>query len=200
MFQQMNPQQRQAANLAGVALVSTKLAKGILAANATLTAAGIPGALLIWGTIKPTDKFEETTIRDIVGKLIKYGSVSEKQMAFVARLMGDIAKRPEREAVKAAEHAMAAPVPAFTGRVRVEGTVLARKQTFGAYGEVVKVLVQHADGWKMWGTNPCPCQKGDRIAFEAAFEVSKDDPKFAFFSRPKKGEVIAAAAAEQVAA
>jgi hypothetical protein len=48
------------------------------------------------------DKWEENTIRDIVGKLVQYGSISDKQMAFVATLL---AKIPAREADKAARAA-----------------------------------------------------------------------------------------------
>lgn len=48
------------------------------------------------------DGWEENTIRDIVGKLIQYGDLSEKQVGFVAKLL---AKIPAREAEKAARAA-----------------------------------------------------------------------------------------------
>ncbi len=58
------------------------------------------GLLAAWDIAQGTaDKWEENTIRDIVGKLIQYGSISEKQIAFLGNL---IAKIPAREAQKAA--------------------------------------------------------------------------------------------------
>lgn len=45
------------------------------------------------------DQWEENTIRDIVRKLIQYGDISEKQTAFLAKLISRI---PEREAAKTA--------------------------------------------------------------------------------------------------
>ena len=36
-----------------------------------------------------------------------------------------------------------------------------------------------------------PAERGDRIAFDAKIDVSRDDEKFGFFSRPTKGKIVA---------
>jgi hypothetical protein len=170
-----------------------KTAKAKAAAKLFLEQAGVAIAWDIYAaTERSAFQNEESIITDIVGKLVKYGSVSEKQVAFVQKLVGLIAARAERTVQRAAETAAAAPLPAFTGRVRIEGTVLSTKTVEGAYGTQFKMLVQHADGWKVWGTIPSSIEvaRGDRVAFEAKVEASQDDAKFGFFSRPTKAQVI----------
>lgn len=137
--------------------------------------------------------YEETTIRDIVGKFVKYGSISEKAKNFLATLLEKIEDRPALEAKKAAERETAADVP--TGRVTVEGTVLTIKVQDGPYGSVVKMLVKHESGYKVWGTVPSGLnpEKGDKVRFTAMVEKSKDDPKFGFYKRPTKAMLLAPA-------
>jgi hypothetical protein len=147
--------------------------------------------------------FEERTIRDIVGKLVKYGSISEKQVAFVRKLLDAIPARAGKEAARAAEIAAAKPVPVSDKRITIKGKVLSiRPATEFA---PTKILVQHADGWKVWGTMPVvtsvgevnglvetiytPIDKGDEIQFDARVTVSKDDPKFGFYKRPTKAQI-----------
>jgi len=148
------------------------------------------------------DLWEERTIRDIVGKLVRYGSISEKQRDFVRSLLGKIARRPIIEAQRKAEHDAAADVVA--GRRTVTGTVLSLKEVEGAQYSyyspetVWKVLVKLSDGSKVWGSRFANINRGDSVRFTATFEQSKDDPKFGFFKRPvlaKSDEEIAAAKA-----
>src|SRR5690348_1058125 len=61
------------------------------------------------------NRWEESTIRDIVGKLVKYGSISEKQSGFVRNLLDKIVARPIVEARRQAEREAAADCP--SGRV-----------------------------------------------------------------------------------
>lgn len=129
---------------------------------------------------------EEITIRDIVGKLVKYGSISEKATAYLRSLLERIDKRAEREAQQAAEKEAAAPCP--TGRVRVTGTVLALKVVESSYGyhdtTHTKMLVKDNSGFKVWGSRFNNLERGAAVDMVATIEVSKDDPKFGFFSRP----------------
>ncbi|MCH7700409.1 MAG: hypothetical protein IID37_01860, partial [Planctomycetes bacterium] len=74
----------------------------------------------------------EHTIWDIVGKLIKYGSISDKQTAFLRSLLDQIAKRPELEAKRKAQHDAAAPCP--SGRVRITGVILSTREVESDYG------------------------------------------------------------------
>jgi hypothetical protein len=144
------------------------------------------------------------TVLDIVGKLIRYGSISEKQMAFVGKLVDQIAREPEIAAARAAEAEAAMPVPVCDKRMTVKGTVLTVKAPEeGARFPSYKMLVRHADGWKVWGTVPSSVldeiERGDEIEFVASVKVSDRDPKFGFASRPGKAKLIKAAK-EEVAA
>lgn len=71
----------------------------------------------------------------------------------------------------------------------VQGTIQTIKAQESYYGTTLKMLVQHADGWKLWGTVPAAleeAEKGDTVSFTATVSVSDDDPKFGFFKRPSK--------------
>lgn len=167
-----------------------KAEKGSIKAMEILKAANLEAA---WEIYKggPSDKYEESTIKSIVSKLVKYGSVSDKALSFVSSLIEKIGKRAEIEAQRAREADAALPVPVSDNRILIEGKVLSVKGVEGRFGYQTKVLVQHADGWKVYGTQPIDCQRGDVIKFYAAVQQSKDDPKFGFFSRPTKAEHVA---------
>ena len=138
--------------------------------------------------IKAFDNYEERTIRDIVGKLVKYGNVSDNQKGFISKLLGNIARRPIIEAQRKAEHEAAEPVQ--NGRQEVTGTVLSMKEVaaaqFSYYSPETtwKLLIRLDNGSKVWGSRFANLEKGDRIRFTATFEQSKDDAKFGFYKRP----------------
>jgi hypothetical protein len=140
-------------------------------------------------------KYEEITIRDIVGNLVRYGNISDKAIAFLHRLLENISSRARRAAEWAAKKAAALPIPESytTGRKTIYGKVLSLKEQESNYGPVTKMLVEHEDGWKLYGNRPkslSGAAVGDTVQFDAGVQVSKDDPKFGFFSRPNKGVVI----------
>lgn len=138
---------------------------------------------------KEHNRYEENTIRDIVGKLVKYGNISDNQKGFISKLLGNITRRPIIEAQRAAEREAAAPV--VEGRHEVVGTVLTVKEVqtdssfhYGDDGVRWKALIRLDDGAKVWGSRFANIEKGDRIRFTATFTQSKDDAKFGFYSRP----------------
>jgi hypothetical protein len=136
-------------------------------------------------------------IADIVHKLIRYGSISDAQVGLLRRLVDQIANAGKIAAQRAAEAEAAKPLPQFAGRARIQGKVLTTKVVDSQYGSTIKMLVQHADGWKVWGTMPASLDsgcKGAVVAFDAAVQASPDDPKFGFFSRPTKAIVVQVAA------
>lgn len=106
------------------------------------------------------------------------------------RARADEIKKTERAADKEA----AAPIPEFDGRVRIEGTIVAARWKSTDFGEVLKITIRHADGWKVYGSCPRAISGekdstgliGVKIEFDARVEASKDDPKFGFYSRPTK--------------
>ena len=139
-------------------------------------------------------KYEETTIVNMVGNLVKYGNLSEKQFNFIKILLEKIDKRAEIEAARNVEKEAAANCP--SGKIRVRGKVLSVKvDNNGPYGPTTKMLVQHESGWKVWGTRPSGTNvdRGDVIEFNATVTVSPNDPKFGFYSRPSSPEVISRA-------
>lgn len=185
-------------------LKMTKMEMNMAAAKAELEARGLMAAWEVWGA--PTNgEFAEGVVNDMVGKLIKFGNLTEKQWAFMANLLKQIAERPAKMAARAAEKEAAAPIPAemLGKRVKVQGEVLTVKGVNGRFGFQVKMLIKAEAGWKVWGTRPmagAETKKGDVVAFEAKVEVSKDDPKFGFFSRPTNFQMVKAAEPEGNAA
>lgn len=174
-----------------VAFAGRAKAQGILADN------GLEAAWAVYTSIEP-QKYEEGIITDIVGKLVRYGSVSDKQLSFVRSLLDKIVRRAELEADRAAQYEAAAPLPVFTGRVTLVGTVLAIKEPSEddtSRFPATKLLIQHADGWKVWGTRPAALdgvQKGDVVEMVCTISKSDRDGKFGFYSRPSKAKVMGA--------
>ena len=78
------------------------------------------------------------------------------------------------------------------GRQAFTGEVLATKWKDTDFGPVEKMLVQDDRGFKLWGTVPKSIDpgRGDRIAFVATVEPSRDDSRFGFFKRPAKAVVL----------
>ncbi len=161
-----------------------------------LTEAGMEAAWPIWtadyNTLPTTKRgfveYQEETIRDIVSRLVKHGSISEKQMAFVGRLLAQIA---ERVATPAVPDAPVVEVP--EGRYLVEGTVVSAKWQEGYMGgaSILKILVKADAGYKVWGTCPevlVPMYdskeniKNTRVKFTAT--VTRKEPGFGIYSRP----------------
>ncbi|MGH7192355.1 MAG: hypothetical protein ACREJM_02340 [Candidatus Saccharimonadales bacterium] len=140
---------------------------------------------------------EELIVKDMVGKLVKYGSISEKQTNFLRKLVGDIAnranleaKRANLEAKRAAEKAAAADCP--TGRVEITGTVIKKEYYDSAYGETLKMVVKDDSGFLVFGSVPSSIrpERGDRVKFTATVTPSDRDPKFGFCKRPSKASIL----------
>ena len=133
--------------------------------------------------------YEEATITDIVGKVVKYGNISDAQVKFVNGLIDRIARRAEIAAARQAESDAAAPFPVTDARIQIEGEILSTKTQESDFGTQHKMLVRSTDGWKIWVTCPGGA-KGDKVRFCAKVQVSREDNKFGFGSRPTKFEII----------
>ena len=175
-------------------------AAGKAKAQALLEDANLAGAWTIYQQENEPGahwQYEETTVADIVSKLIRYGSISNNQTAFVGKLLSLIAERPARLAAQATERAAAAPVPATDGRILVEGEILTVKAVETAYGTTDKCLIKTSAGWKLWITLPADigtAARGDTVALSCRVEASKDDPKFGFGKRPSRARIVTRAA------
>lgn len=95
---------------------------------------------------------------------------------------------------KAAREAKLAEAPALeAGRRPLSGKVVSAKFKESQFGTQAKMLVELADGNRVWGTVPASLlvdgyalpERGTEVAFTATVEVSADDNHFGFYSRPK---------------
>lgn len=104
------------------------------------------------------------------------------------------AKQARIAAERAARDANRADLPVFEGRVTLQGKVISTKVVEGPYGSQPKMLVESAQGWKVWGSIPASIaynlKKGDIVRFDAKVQKSDKDPKFGFFSRATKAVII----------
>ena len=137
-----------------------------------------------------SNRWEESTIRDIVGKLVRYGNISDKQVAFVAKLLQKIVDRPIVEAQRQAEKDAAGPVP--VGRVQMTGEVVGTKEVeayaasrYSDPGTCIKLIIKLENGSKVYGSRFNNLERGDKVTFVATVEPSKSDAKFGFYKRPK---------------
>lgn len=123
---------------------------------------------------------------DMIGKLVRYGSLSEKQVALLVRLETEPEPEPEAEPEPTKE--------APAGKIRFEGEVLGEKEHANEFGITTKWLCRATDGaWKLWVTKPRAAfdlglGRGSRVSFNVSVEPSRDDPFFAFGKRPTKLE------------
>lgn len=136
-----------------------------------------------------------STARDIVTKIRRFGEPSEKQTAFLIKLHAEDAQRRAT-----------ATATAPTGRQTVTGIIVSAKLATTDFGTRANIVVDIGGGVKVWGNGGTACMKprgwnendlivtkGDRITFTASFEPSEKDPLFGFFKRPSKVTVTKSA-------
>lgn len=143
--------------------------------------------------------FNFMTIRDIENKLRRFGSISEKQEAFVLRLHQEgqekLAKAQERqEKAEAME-------PVKAGRYEVTGKVVSTKTYENDFGITHKMLVELPTGHRVFGTIPSSLLettngwvrpdfiKEETVTFTARFAPKPGANDFATFSRPSKASM-----------
>jgi hypothetical protein len=117
-----------------------------------------------------------------------YGALTEKQTPWPTKAL---AKRAEWAAKKAEQAAQMANAPALAeGRYEMEGIIRTIKWQDSDFGGQFKMLVELADGNRVWGTLPSKLEGvvevGDTVMFTAQVERSKDDEHFGFYKRPTK--------------
>jgi hypothetical protein len=121
------------------------------------------------------------TVVDIMSKLHRFGSLSEKQISFARGLL----QRINGGGQQAAEKAAAQDCP--KGRIDVSGTVISTREVEGYWGTATKMLVRTLEGYTLWGTVPrgVKAERGAQVCFSATVEPAENDPKHGYFSRPK---------------
>jgi hypothetical protein len=127
---------------------------------------------------------KNTFVKDVIGKLNTYGSLSDKQVAAViASLARDVQKATEPAEVKG---------DAPTGRTTVTGLVVAVKTYESAYGCTDKMTVKLANNARVWVTVPASAavDKWDTVTVTATWTASDTDKSFAFGKRPIVSQVV----------
>ena len=168
-----------------------------------------------WETLQAsTNSF----VKDVLGKLNQYGSISEKQIAAIE-------KSAAKQAEWVAKDALTVKAEVPTERLLVTGEVITIKWQEGFYGSQQKMLVEVTTDvgvYKVWGTVPSTLQGqygctgckstgivhndgcdqcyvmdyigavklGDQVCFVATLKQSDKDTAFGFFSRPAKAHVV----------
>jgi len=148
---------------------------------------------------------------DMSQRLIRWGSLSEKQITFARKLYKEHLERQanggktSREAQWAKEKELAQDCPA--GRTQVTGTVLSVKPHESRFGTTMKMTVKDDKGFVVWMTIPASIetvidassgycrnlQKGDRIEVTVNVTVSDNDSKFGFGKRPSNAKCLSGA-------
>ena len=128
-------------------------------------------------------------LREMGDKLVRYHSLSPKQIAFAVKLhVEGVEKIKNGEALASKQKALVEQgVRAPSGKLQITATVFSIKEVFNDYGPATKCLLDLGNGARVWGTVPSRAghlQKGDKVTFSATFSVSDRDPLFGFYSRP----------------
>ena len=148
-------------------------------------------------------------LSDVRRRAAQSGRLSPAQIAAVARSFEGIDRRKGWEADRRAEAQRLADagVKAPEGRAEVVGVVKSAKQHVSGFGESIKIVVESAEGWKVWGTAPASLLAdvdtrvieevreaivGKLISFTATLVRSDSDAAFAFAKRPSKAQFVSA--------
>lgn len=157
-------------------------------------------------------------VNDIARRLLAYGELSDRQIeAFGKAVDRDITRwetTRARELERQAKVDAGVQVP--TGKGVITGTVVWEGFREDSYsGQMVhKMIVEGAEGWKVWATVPAALhgtgslvwdeaseshryeggvKTGDTVSFVATVTAKDGDPTFGFAKRPSKAKVLAAA-------
>jgi hypothetical protein len=165
--------------------------------------AGADNGIDCEGSFEWTTKtgYEIGTLIDIARKAERYGSVSEGQLRFVAKLLDRLTAAEERLAARRREaaEATARGVTLPRGRVTVIGEIVKVATQSNDFGTRLVMTVKADAGYRVWGTLPAaldPGQgsldelRGRRVEFTATLEPSDDDPLFGFIKRPAKARYL----------
>jgi len=159
---------------------------------------------------------DNSFVQDVLGRLTKYGELSERQIAAVIKAVKRDADWEVKKAVEARAMESAADAP--TGKVTITGEILSTKWQESMYGSTRKMIVKTEDGWKLWVTVPSSIEdvmdcklssscwsdhaegkteyrdvhklEGKTVTLTATVTPSDRDPKFAFGKRPTKARLV----------
>jgi hypothetical protein len=163
-------------------------------AQSVLEARGVDQrAWMIYSATARDDfQFEERTIADLVSKLVAYGSLSDKQWAFMDRLFEKIDARAGIESAREAERAADAARSQYVGkigeRIIIEGTIFFTTDYETAYGTTYVTGIKDAAGNVFIQKGVPLGRKGDELTIKATVKdhSERDGVKQTIISRPKE--------------
>lgn len=177
-----------------------KVGKGKALAAETLALLGLSDAYRVYEAgyhmNEVNTRKQEEIVISIVGKLVKYRTMSEKQVELVRKLVSDIADRPRREAEAAARRAEEVAKAEWIGtigeRVDLDLTVAFRTSFETQFGICHVHSMRDAAGNVVVYKGNRIAEKGQRITMKATIKEHAvyKDLKQTVVSRPKVGAVV----------
>ena len=143
-----------------------------------------------WGIYEgePVER-DTATVAEMVGKLVQYGSLSDKQQAFLAALMGRIANKDQIKADRALADAGSVHVGTVGVRQDWTLTLQGKFEYETHYGVIYGHIYKDADGNVVLykGSNRLPGVRGDVVTIKATVKdhAVRDGVKQTMLSRPK---------------
>jgi transposase-like protein len=133
--------------------------------------------------------FAVNVSNELVSKLVKYGSISNKQFGLFEKLCNELKNNKEKIEEK---YNMESMIPELaSGRMDVVGKIISLK--YDEFYENWKMTVKTEQGWIIMCNRPTAfedCNKGDTVSFSA--NIVKSDKKhfIGFGKRPTKTKIL----------
>lgn len=142
------------------------------------------GAPVTFGTLSGKS-WALNKITEMHASARRYGTLSEKQIAFLTKLMAELDEAHTALATREPEP----EVPAIkAGRYLITGEIVSTKWQDNSFGGgSLKMLVVAANGQRFWGTAPAALDgelKGRMVSLTGTVKRSDKDAGFGFYARP----------------
>lgn len=129
---------------------------------------------------------KSTFLSDVRARLLRFGVLSDKQIAAVEKCRDSATRLREENAKRAALAASGVKAP--EGEADVAGEIVSVKPSRYGFGAIVSTDA----GWRCWFRLPASllreCEpldaRGRRVTFRATLSRADNDPLFAFAKRP----------------
>lgn len=179
--------------------VETYFAEGELGGPVFGYDQGEPTCELVFGVSEEDFKFYQgdfNILIDLVRKLEKWSSLSDKQESFLLALAKKFKDLPATIQAEKDAHDNLPDVP--EGEVELKGEILSKKNVetwTNGYSSsyTTKIVLLDERGFKVYGTLQSKideAEKGDIVSFTATVKPKEDDSKFGFFKRPNGAKII----------
>lgn len=161
---------------------------GKLLAKAKLTEAGLGSAWDVYAATERAEfRYEETTITDIVSKLVRYGSISAAQETFLRKLLDQITDRAKADADRAAKAALSQHIGEVGKRETLDLTIRLVRSWETQFGSTYLHVFDSAQGTVVYKGSMSLGARGDKISVVAtiAEHNERDGEKQTVIKRPK---------------